>query len=88
MRVGYGAAIGAGAVVLAGVSVGAWATVAAGAVVTRSVPAYGLVAGVPAKRVGWVGPAGRPLESEGQWWRCPVEGRRFAETDGVLEERA
>lgn len=86
VTVDYGAAVGAGAVVLAGVSVGAWATIAAGAVVTRSVPAYALAAGVPAKRVGWVGPAGRPLEPEGQEWCCPVEGRRFKEADGMLEE--
>lgn len=86
VRVGYGAAVGAGAVVLAGVAVGQWATVAAGAVVTRSVPAYALVAGVPAKQIGWVGRAGRPLESDGRVWRCPVEGRRFRETDGMLEE--
>lgn len=84
--VGYGASIGAGAIVLGGVTVGPWATVAAGAVVTRSVPAQGLVAGVPAKQIGWVGPAGRPLECDGQEWRCPVEGRHFKETDGVLEE--
>lgn len=87
VTVGYGAAIGAGAVVLAGVAVGQWATVAAGAVVTTWVPAYALVAGVPAKQIGWVGPAGRPLEPEGEGWRCPVEGRRFEEVDGVLEER-
>lgn len=86
VAVGYGAAVGAGAVVLAGVSVGAWALVAAGAVATKPVPAYALVAGVPAKQIGWVGPAGRPLEPEGQGWRCPVEGRRFKEADGVLEE--
>ncbi len=49
-----GAAIGARAVVLGGVRVGAWALVAAGAVVVRDVPAYALVAGVPATQIGWV----------------------------------
>lgn len=88
VTVGYGAAIGAGAIVLGGVVVGSWVTVAAGAVVTKSVPAYAMVAGLPARQVGWVGPAGVPLESEGDVWRCPEEGRRFREEDGSLRELA
>jgi acetyltransferase-like isoleucine patch superfamily enzyme len=58
-----GAAVGARAVVVAGVEIGRWSLVAAGAVVTRDVPDYALVAGVPARRVKWVGRAGQPLES-------------------------
>lgn len=53
-RVRLGASIGANATVVCGVTIDAWAFVAAGAVVTRDVPAYALVAGVPAKRIGWV----------------------------------
>ncbi|MGA2513715.1 MAG: acyltransferase [Candidatus Limnocylindrales bacterium] len=49
-----GCSIGAGAVVVAGVRVGRFATVGAGAVVTRDVPDYALVAGNPARRLGWV----------------------------------
>ncbi|MBW3068830.1 MULTISPECIES: acyltransferase [unclassified Actinomyces] len=56
-----GASIGARAVCVAPVVIGAWATVAAGAVVTKDVPAHALVAGVPARRIGWVGRAGEPL---------------------------
>ncbi|WP_103063844.1 acyltransferase [Actinomyces qiguomingii] len=56
-----GASIGARAVCVAPARIGAWATVAAGAVVTKDVPAHALVAGVPARRIGWVGRAGRPL---------------------------
>ena len=74
-----GASIGARAVCVAPVTIGAWATVAAGAVVTKDVPAYALVAGVPARRIGWVGPAGHPLERDGDaHWRCPATGDRFA----------
>lgn len=59
-----GAAVGARAVVVAGVTVGRWALVAAGAVVTRDVPDFALVAGVPARRVKWVGRAGVPLVAD------------------------
>ncbi|ETJ03734.1 MAG: putative acetyltransferase, partial [Actinomyces urogenitalis DORA_12] len=55
-----GASVGARAVCVAPVRIGAWATVAAGAVVTKDVPAHALVAGVPARRIGWVGRAGEP----------------------------
>ncbi|MGB8955427.1 MAG: acyltransferase, partial [Tumebacillaceae bacterium] len=53
-RVKRGASIGANATVVCGVTVGEWAFVAAGAVVTKEVPAYALVAGVPARVIGWV----------------------------------
>jgi UDP-2-acetamido-3-amino-2,3-dideoxy-glucuronate N-acetyltransferase len=57
-----GASIGANATVVCGVTIGEWAFVAAGAVVTREVPPYALVAGVPAKIVGWACECGVPLE--------------------------
>jgi acetyltransferase-like isoleucine patch superfamily enzyme len=79
VTVDEGAAIGARAVCVAPVRVGAWATVAAGAVVTRDVPAFALVAGVPARRVGWVGKAGAPLRHEGDLWVCPLTGAHYAE---------
>jgi UDP-2-acetamido-3-amino-2,3-dideoxy-glucuronate N-acetyltransferase len=56
-----GCSIGAGAVVVAGVAVGRFATVGAGAVVTRDVPDYALVAGNPARRLGWVCACGTRL---------------------------
>jgi UDP-2-acetamido-3-amino-2,3-dideoxy-glucuronate N-acetyltransferase len=85
-----GASVGARAVCVAPVRVGRWATVAAGAVVTRDVPDYALVAGVPARRVGWVGPAGHPLRPAGEAgrWVCPATGQMFAEVDDTLEEVA
>ena len=57
-----GASIGARSVCVAPVTVGAWALVAAGSVVTQDVPNHALVAGVPARRIGWVGHDGRRLE--------------------------
>ena len=49
-----GCSVGAGAVVVAGIVVGSFATIGAGAVVTRDVPDHALVAGNPARRLGWV----------------------------------
>jgi len=83
-----GASIGARAVCVAPVVVGRWALVAAGAVVTRDVPDFALVAGVPARRIGWVGRAGVRLEDTGDGtWTCPQTGEVYVETDGVLSER-
>jgi UDP-2-acetamido-3-amino-2,3-dideoxy-glucuronate N-acetyltransferase len=82
-----GASIGARAVCVAPVVVGRWATVAAGAVVAADVPDYGLVVGVPARRVGWMGRAGFPLVHEGSGaYRCPRTGARYEERDGALFE--
>ncbi|WP_306232506.1 acyltransferase [Agrococcus beijingensis] len=79
-----GAAIGARAVCVAPVTIGEWATVAAGAVVTKDVPAFALVAGVPARQIGWVGPAGRKLEARDGRYVCPASGAEFVEIEGVL----
>lgn len=69
-----GASIGARAVCVAPVTIGKWALVAAGAVVTKDVPDFALVAGVPAKRIRWVGRAGIPLEDIGDnRFRCPQD---------------
>ncbi|MGH3630337.1 MAG: acyltransferase [Sciscionella sp.] len=81
-----GASVGARAVCVAPVTIGAWATVAAGAVVTRDVAAFALVAGVPARRIGWVGKAGAPLRRHGEHWVCPLTGRHYTETTDSLQE--
>jgi UDP-3-O-[3-hydroxymyristoyl] glucosamine N-acyltransferase len=84
-----GAAIGARSVCVAPVTIGRWATVAAGAVVARDVPDFALVAGVPARRIGWVGRAGVRLEDVGEGqWRCPATDERYDEVDGELRQRA
>lgn len=82
-----GAAIGARAVCVAPVTIGRWATVAAGAVVTKDVPDFALVAGVPARRIKWVGRAGVPLQADGPGrWRCPVTQTSYVENEDTLTE--
>ena len=80
-HVGRGATIGANATVVCGNTLGAYCMIAAGAVVTRDVPAYALMAGVPARRIGWVSRTGEVL---GPDLVCPRTGERYVERDGVL----
>jgi len=85
-----GASIGAGAVCVAPLTVGRWALVAAGAVVTADVPDFAVVAGVPARRTGWVGSAGVPLrelDAGSKILYCPTSGQRYeVKDDERLEE--
>lgn len=83
-----GASIGARAVCVAPVTIGRWALVAAGSVVTRDVPDFALVAGVPARRIRWVGQAGVPLErgDGADTWVCPQTGQTYVEHDDTLKE--
>jgi UDP-2-acetamido-3-amino-2,3-dideoxy-glucuronate N-acetyltransferase len=57
----YGAALGANSTIRCGVTIGEWAMVGSGSVITRDVPAYGLVAGNPARLKGFVCPCGEKL---------------------------
>jgi UDP-2-acetamido-3-amino-2,3-dideoxy-glucuronate N-acetyltransferase len=63
-RVSYGAALGAGAIVVTGVTIGRWALVGSGAVVTTDVPDHGLVVGNPARLIGWVSATGVRCDSQ------------------------
>jgi len=65
-HVGRGASVGANATILCGHEIGEFALVAAGAVVTRDVPQFALVGGVPARRVGWVCRCGSTLGAGGK----------------------
>ncbi len=75
-RVEDGASIGANSTILCGITIGRHAMVAAGAVATKDVPPHALVAGVPAKLVGWVCECGRPLDKQ---MRCTHDGRSYPE---------
>jgi acetyltransferase-like isoleucine patch superfamily enzyme len=79
-----GASIGANATVVCGTTLGEYCFIAAGAVVTHDVAPHALVAGVPARQIGWVSHAGERL---GPDLVCPREGRRYRVTDeNQLEE--
>jgi UDP-2-acetamido-3-amino-2,3-dideoxy-glucuronate N-acetyltransferase len=85
VHVREGASVGARAVVVPGRVIGKYALVAAGAVVTRDVPDFALVAGVPARRIGWVGRAGVRLVAEGEGkWRCPQTGEFYRQSGETL----
>jgi acetyltransferase-like isoleucine patch superfamily enzyme len=73
-RVEDGASIGANATIVCGISIGRRAMIAAGAVVTKDVPPHALVAGVPAKIIGWVCDCGQTLD---RTMRCPKDGKSF-----------
>lgn len=78
-----GASIGANATIVCGHDLGEYCFIAAGAVVTKHVPAYALMAGVPAEQIGWMSRAGHKL---GPDLVCPETGERYKETaDGRLE---
>ena len=84
-RVKHGASIGANATVVCGVTIHEWAFIAAGAVVTKDVPPYALVAGVPGRVIGFVCQCGITLHLEGDSATCTACGRRYArEADGTL----
>jgi UDP-2-acetamido-3-amino-2,3-dideoxy-glucuronate N-acetyltransferase len=72
-----GATLGANSTIVCGADIGSWAFVAAGAVVTRDVPAHALVAGVPARVVGWRCACGEPLAGTDGSLRCGACSRSY-----------
>lgn len=78
-----GTTIGANATIVCGHILGAYCFIAAGAVVTGNVPDHALMAGVPAKRIGWMSRAGAKLGND---LKCPIENRQYREGKDGLEE--
>lgn len=85
-RVRHGASIGANATIVCGVTIGAYAFIGAGAVVKHDVPDFALMAGVPARQVGWISRFGErlplPLTGMGEA-TCPHTGEVYQLVDGV-----
>lgn len=80
-RVRRGATIGANATIVCGNELGQYCLIAAGAVVTKDVPAFALMAGVPARRIGWVSRSGEILDGS---LTCPRTGERYEQDGDVL----
>lgn len=76
-----GATLGANCTIVCGVTIGEYAFVGAGTVVNRNVPAYALVVGVPAKKIGWVSRHGvrlqLPLSGDSEEAICSETGERY-----------
>jgi UDP-2-acetamido-3-amino-2,3-dideoxy-glucuronate N-acetyltransferase len=82
-----GASIGANATIVCGATLGEYAFVAAGAVVTKDVAPYALVAGVPARRIGWMCQCGERLPDSGVG-TCAVCGSSYVRRGDVIERVA
>ena len=79
-----GATIGANATIVCGVTLGEYAFVGAGAVVTSDVPAYALMVGVPARRIGWMCQCGERLRLHEGRAACAVCGATYEERQAAL----
>lgn len=78
-----GATVGANATIVCGHNIGKWAMIAAGAVVTKDVPDYALMAGVPARQLDWVCECGERLYGKEVCGQC---GRRYIVKDNVCRK--
>ncbi|PZU15494.1 MAG: N-acetyltransferase [Citromicrobium sp.] len=84
-----GASLGANCTIVCGVTIGEYAFVGAGAVVNRDVPAYALVAGVPARHIGWMSRYGERLSFDaGGIASCSATGDTYALRDGEVRWEA
>ena len=79
-----GASLGANSTIVCGVTVGRYALIAAGAVVTKDVPDHAMVAGVPARRIGWACECGFRLKESSGIWSCARCGSSFHIAEGHM----
>jgi UDP-2-acetamido-3-amino-2,3-dideoxy-glucuronate N-acetyltransferase len=79
-----GASIGANATIVCGINIGKWAFIAAGAVVTKDVPAYHVVAGVPAKTIGWMCECGTSLKFTNNYAECTHCGKNYEKKNELI----
>jgi UDP-2-acetamido-3-amino-2,3-dideoxy-glucuronate N-acetyltransferase len=81
-----GSSIGANATIVCGITLGEYSFIGAGAVVTSDVPAFALMVGVPARRVGWMCQCGVRLVVAREAAACGACGARYQEAGGVLRQ--
>jgi len=79
-----GASIGANATIICGVTIGSFSLIGAGSVITKDVKNYAIMAGNPAKKIGWVSTKGYKLDEN---LRCPVTGEEFYLDDEILRKK-
>lgn len=88
-HVGKGASIGANATIVCGHNIGEYAFIGAGAVVTKTVPAFALVVGNPARQTGWMSEYGHKLEFDDQGEAsCPESGQRYLLNNNLVSRIA
>ncbi len=84
-HVGKGASIGANATIVCGHDIGEYAFIGAGAVVTKTVPAFALVIGNPARQTGWMSTFGHKLKFDEQGFAmCPESEERYQLQNGKV----
>ncbi len=84
-RLKEGCSLGANCAILPGLTIGRWAMVGAGAVVTRDVPDFGLVVGVPARLKGWVCRCGKkPVLAADSRWLCSCGRTYYQKSTDVM----
>jgi UDP-2-acetamido-3-amino-2,3-dideoxy-glucuronate N-acetyltransferase len=86
-RVMQGATIGANATIVCGNNIGPFSFIGAGAVVTKTVPAYALLVGNPARQIGWISEYGHRLKfDETGIAKCPESGEIFLLKQGIVKK--
>lgn len=84
-HVGKGASVGANATIVCGHDIGEFAFIGAGAVITKTVPAYALMVGNPARQLGWMSEFGNRLKFDGQGFAtCEETGDRYELVNNVV----
>lgn len=82
-----GASLGANCTIVCGITIGEYAFVGAGAVITKNVPAYALMVGIPGRQIGWMSRYGEqiplPLSGEGEY-TCPHGGESYRLSNNTL----
>ena len=82
--IGRGASVGANATIVCGHSLGEYCLIGAGSVVTKDVPAFALMVGNPARRIGWVSRHGEKLHFDAAGFAtCPATGERYQLVDNL-----